>query len=94
MHAYKWKIFAQDDIIIPGSSPSRKIISLKFGVELRTGAVIISLVQILKNSKCSIQNESVAESTDDIVIIIQNNTTNDVELKAGEVLCYLTYVNI
>ncbi len=26
MHAYKWKIFAQEDIIIPGASPSRKTI--------------------------------------------------------------------
>ncbi len=92
--AFKWRIYAQEDIIIPGISPNRKTISLKFGVILKVGVVIISLVQILKNSKCSIQNESVAESTNDIVITIQNNTTNDVKLDAGEVLCYLTYVKV
>ncbi len=94
MHPFKWKIYAQEDILIPGSNPFRKTISLKFGVKLYVGVVLISLVQILKNSKCSIQNESVAEPTNDIIITIQNNTTNDVKLDAGEVLCYLTYVKV
>ncbi len=106
MHPFKWKIYAQEDILIPGSSPevaselrsnpgnSRKTISLKFGVKLYAGVVLISLVQILKNSKCSIQNESVAEPINDIIITVQNNTTNDVKLNAGEVLCYLTYVKV
>jgi hypothetical protein len=58
------------------------------------GVIIVSLIQQLKKMKLSIQNESVVETADDIVIRIQNNSNNDITVKAGDVLCYLTFINI
>jgi hypothetical protein len=48
-------------------------------------------MQQLKKMKLSIQNESVVETTDDIVISIQNNLNNDITIKQGDALCYLTF---
>jgi hypothetical protein len=47
------------------------------------GVIIISLTQQLKRVKLSIQNESVIETTHDIVISIQNNLNSDFTIKAG-----------
>jgi hypothetical protein len=49
-------------------------IELRFGVEISFGVIIILLMQQLKKIKLSIQNESVVETTEDIVISIQNNS--------------------
>jgi hypothetical protein len=57
------------------------------------GVIIISLMQQLKKMKLSIQNESVVETTDDM-ISIQNNSNNDITIKQGDALCYLTFINI
>jgi hypothetical protein len=43
-------------------------IKLKFGVEMQIGVIIVSLTQRLKKVKLSIQNESVVEIANDIVI--------------------------
>jgi hypothetical protein len=55
--------------------------------------IIVSLMQQLKK-KLSIQNESVVETTGDIVISIHNNLNNDITIKAGDALCNLTYVHM
>lgn len=48
-------------------------------------------MQHLKKINLSIQNESVVESTKDIVISTQNNSENDVTVKEGGALYYLTW---
>jgi hypothetical protein len=58
------------------------------------GLIIVSLAQQLKRVKLSSQNESVVETTHDIVISIQNNLNSDFTIKAGHALCILTYINI
>jgi hypothetical protein len=88
----KWKIFAQEDIIV--QSHNAASIELRFGVEMQIGVIIVSLAQQLKKVKLSIQNEPVAETADDIMISIQNNSNNDITIRAGDALCFLTYINI
>jgi hypothetical protein len=61
---------------------------------MQIGVIIVSLYQEFKKMKCSIQNESVVENTDNIVISVCNNSDKDVTIKAGDVLCHLTYINI
>lgn len=85
-----WEVFIQQDINIP--SQGLKTFTLQFGIKLTLGVVLVSLSQQLKNLKCSIQNETIAENTDDIVITIQNNSSEEVPIKAGESLCYLIYI--
>jgi hypothetical protein len=91
-HTLKWKIIAQEDIIVQSHNVAS--IELRFGVELETGVIIVSLTQQLKRVKLSIQNESVVETTHDIVILIQNNSNNDITIRAGNALLFLTYMNI
>jgi hypothetical protein len=91
-HTYKWKIFAQEDISVQSHNVAS--LELKFGVEMSFGVIIVSLTQQLKRMKLSIQNESVVETADDIVITIQNNSNSDIMIKAGDALCCLTYINI
>jgi hypothetical protein len=47
-HTLKWKIFAQEDIIV--QSHNATSIELRFGAELSFGVIIVSLVQQLKRS--------------------------------------------
>ena len=85
-----WKIFCQDNIQIP---PGTIItVALSFGVEMAEGATLVSLVQELLKLKCSIQNEVVIENTSDITVIIQNNSSEAVDIIPGQELCVLRYV--
>jgi hypothetical protein len=68
-------------------------IEFKFGVEMSFDVIIGSLMQQLKKMNLSIQNESIVETIDDIVISIQNNSNNDIIIKAGDALYYLAYMN-
>jgi hypothetical protein len=90
-HSRKWKILVQEDITI------KKImgIELKFGVEVLFCVVLVSLMHKFQQMKLIIQNESVLETTNDIVISKQSNLNNDIVIKVGDVLCYLTckYLN-
>jgi hypothetical protein len=70
---------------------SRNVVSTELGVEMSFDVIIVSLIQQLKKTKLSIQNESVVETTDDIVISIHNKSNNVIIIKAGDTLCYLTY---
>jgi dUTPase len=91
-HTLKWKIFAQEDISV--QSHNAASIELRFGVEMSFGVIIVSLMQQLKKKRLSIQNDPVVETTDDIRISIQNNSNNDITIKAGDALCFLTYMDI
>lgn len=87
----KCVIFLQEDIILqPNTS---KIITLQMGVQLSFGVVLISLTQELKMQKCSLSNESIVEDTDNIVVTLHSNADKPLTIKAGDVLCNLTFVN-
>jgi hypothetical protein len=89
---YKWKIFAQENLTI--TPHSTKTIVLQFGVDIQIGVIMPWLYQEFKKMKCSIQNESVFENTSNTVIFVCNKSDEDVTIKAGDVLCHLTYINI
>jgi pantothenate synthetase len=84
-------MFAQEGINVQLHNVTS--IEHKFGVEMSFGVIIVSLIQQLK-MKLSIQNESVVETTDGMAISIQNNSNNDIAIKAGDALCFLRYINI
>jgi hypothetical protein len=90
MNDNMWQVYVQEEIVI--SRQSVKTIALKFGVKLTLGVVLISLKQQLKSLRCSIQNESVVEDTEDIIITLQNNSSHDLTIRAGESICYIIYI--
>lgn len=83
----KWEIFAQQSLTI---QPRVALaISLKMGLRLLRGVCSISLRQSLKEKKCSLHDGFVAESVDDIIVTIQNNSDVAVNIAKGESLCFV-----
>ena len=85
----KWEIFTQQALTI---QPRVALtISLKMGVLLIRGVCIVSLRQSLKEQRCSLQDGFVAESVDDIIVTIQNNSDTAVNITEGESLCFVAH---
>lgn len=85
----KWEIFAQQALTI---QPRVALaISLKLGMRLLRGVVVISLRQDLKSKRLSLQDGFVAESVEDIIVTIQNNSDVPVNIAAGDSLCLVAH---
>jgi hypothetical protein len=85
----KWEIFTQQTIAIQPRVACT--ISLKMGVRLIRGVCIVSLRQSLKEKQCSLQDGFVAESVDDIIVTIQNNSDTEVNINEDESLCFVSH---
>ena len=68
------------------------MVKLGFGVIMTNGITFVSLKQDLKYLRCSLQNETILESVDDIIITIQNNSNTVVVIDEGRPLCYIHYL--
>ena len=55
------------------------------------GFVLSALANLLKNKRCSLQNEVSLEDTEDIVITITNNSNEIVDIEKHELLCRVSY---
>jgi hypothetical protein len=85
----KWEIFTQNELsILPRSVTT---LTLGIGVQLMRGVCSVSLRQLLKEKRCSLQDGFVAESVDDIIVTIQNNSDAAVCIVEGESLCFVTH---
>jgi len=84
-----WKIFCQQEIRL--QPKETKQIKLQFGVEMSSGALITSLDNALKAQHCSLQSETTIDSVDDVIISVQNNSSKEVLLAAGQPLCLIHY---
>ena len=85
-----WEIYAQERITIPPHTSKR--IFLSFGVAMTKGTVLVSLKQELKYKRLSIQNETIIEDVDDIIVMIQNNSPSIAIIDEGSTLCYVIYL--
>lgn len=85
----RWEIFAQRAIEIqPRSSVS---LELGFGVRMTRAVCLVSLRQVIKEKGCSLQDGTISEDVEDIVITIQNNSESVVSIDKGDSLCYINY---
>ena len=91
-HNFKWKVFAQENLEL--TKGEIKTITLQFGVKLSTGSVLITLIQEYKKMKLNVSNESVVDDCDNIIVTLQNNSSDDIVIEEGKPLCHLTYVNL
>src|SRR6218665_1217429 len=74
----RWEIFAQRAIEIqPRSSVSPE---LGFGVRMSRAVCLVSLRQVIKEKGCSLQDGTISEDVEDIVITIQNNSESVVSI--------------
>ena len=85
-----WEIYAQERLTIPPHEA--KFIFLMFGVAMSKGMVLVSLKQELKYKHLSIQDETVIEDVDDIIVMIQNNSSSSVVIGEGSPVCYVIYL--
>lgn len=87
----RWEILAQETMTIqPGKTSTVK---LGFGVRITRGMCLISLKQDMKQKGCSLQDGTVSEDVEDIIITIQNNSDDAVAtINEGDSLCYVNYV--
>jgi hypothetical protein len=85
----KWEIFAQKCFTI--QPKSRLTLSLGIGVQLMRGVCSVSLRQALKEKRCSLQDGFVAESVNDIIVTIHNNSDVAVNIVEGESLCFVAH---
>lgn len=85
----KWEIFAQESMTI--NPRDIKTIRLAIGLQLIRGVCSVALRQSLKIKRCSLQDGFVAESVDDMIITIQNNSDVPVNIVAGESLCFVSH---
>lgn len=85
----RWEIFAQRAIEIQ----PRSLVSLElgFGVRMTRGVCLVSLRQVIKEKGCSLQDGTISEDVEDIVITIQNNSESVVNIDKGDSLCYINY---
>src|SRR6218665_2413237 len=85
----RWKFFAQGAIEIqPRSSVS---LELGFGVRMSRAVCLVSLRQVTKEKGCSLQDETISENVEDIVITIQNNSESVVSIGKGDSLSCISY---
>ena len=85
----KWIISMQQSLTI---QPKAALpIKLKIGLRLFQGVCSVSLKQSLKEKRCSLQDGIIAESVDDIIVTIQNNSKDAVNIVEGESLCFVTH---
>ena len=85
-----WKIFSQEDIKL--KPKEAKQFRLGLGFIMSEGGVLTGLANSLKNKRCSLQNEVSLEDTENIVITITNNNSNEiVDIQENEFLCRVCY---
>ena len=85
-----WEIFTQEQLSIPAHGT--KTVLLGFGFMMSKGMILASLKQDLKYKRCSLQNETILESVDDIIITIQNNSDAAIVISENTPLCFVHYL--
>ena len=86
----KWRIFTQDSITIQPRGTFTAV--LAFGVTMDTnGICLVSLKQDLKQKRLSLQDGTVSEDVDDIIITLQNNSNSEVTIAEGQSFCFVNY---
>jgi hypothetical protein len=85
----RWEVFAQKVVTI--SHRSSVTLALGLGVSMARGMCFISLRQNLKEKRCSLQDGTVSEDVDNIIVTIQNNSDSPVIINEEDSLCYVTF---
>jgi hypothetical protein len=88
-HGQKWEIFAQDSITIQPRGTFTAVLGL--GVRMDSGICLISLKQDLKQKRLSLQDGTVSEDVEDIIVNIQNNSDFAVTITEGHSICFANY---
>ena len=86
-----YEIFAQKNIKLDRLKHQRII--LMFGIHIESGIALVNLRESIKSKlDYYFHDLAVSESTDNIIMEIHNNTSNDIFIKKGESLCFVKFI--
>ena len=84
-----WEIFSQEDIIL--KSKEVKFIMLGIGFIMSEGVVLTSLYDSLTNKRISLQNGVYLTDTLNMIIVLTNNSTENIRIPKLTTLCFVCY---
>jgi len=85
----RWEIFAQRTVKIEPQTSIK--LELGFGVKMTKGKSIVSLRNKIIDKGCVLEDGTILEDVEDIIITIQNNSDSTVIIREGDSLCFIYY---
>ena len=84
-----WEIFSQEDIILKPKEV--KFIMLGIGFVMSEGVVLTSLSDSLTKKRISLQNGVYLTNTLNMIIVLTNNSTENIKIPKLSTLCFVCY---
>ena len=84
-----WEIFSQEDIILKPKEV--KFIMLGIGFMMSEGVVLSSLSDSLTKKRISLQNGIYLTDTLNMIIVLTNNSTENIKILKMVTLCFVCY---
>ena len=84
-----WEIFSQEDIILKPKEV--KFIMLGIGFMMSDGVVLSSLSDSLTKKRISLQNGIYLTDTLNMIIVLTNNSTENIKIPKMVTLCFVCY---
>ena len=84
-----WEIFSQEDIILKPKEV--KFIMLGIGFIMSEGVVLTSLSDSLTKKRISLQNGVYLTDTLNMIIVLTNNSTENIRIPKLATLCFVCY---
>ena len=84
-----WEIFSQEDITLKPKEV--KFIMLGIGFIMSEGVVLTSLSDSLTKKRISLQNGVYLTDTLDMIIVLTNNSTENIRIPKLTTLCFVCY---
>ena len=84
-----WEIFSQEDITLKPKEV--KFIMLGIGFMMSEGVVLTSLSDSLTKKRISLQNGIYLTDTIDMIIVLTNNSTENIKIPKMVTVCFVCY---
>ena len=84
-----WEIFSHEDITLKPKEV--KFIMLGIGFIMSEGVVLTSLSDLLTEKRISLQNGIYLTDTLDMIIVLTNNSTENIRIPKLTTLCFVCY---
>ena len=84
-----WEIFSQEDITL--KPKEEKFIMLGIGFIMSEGVVLTSLSDSLTKKRISLQNGVYLTDTLNMIIVLTNNSTENIRIPKLTTLCFVCY---
>ena len=84
-----WEVFSQEDIILKPKEV--KFIMLGIGYLMSEGVVLASLSESLTKKRVSLQNGVYLSDTLNMIVVLTNNSTENIRIPKLTMLCLVCY---